>query len=324
MKPFEKLIKWLKISGLWKVESSSKYLAVIAVILHIVFVEFFLIFGIICFVNVKDIVDFSEINGVLPLYVITFIKSLHFLYNKNKIELMLKDLKELIEQNSWIEKQNGSKLKQRIRKIDDISQKYVAVVMTAVFMTSLVPLFTHKLPLKMWFPYDFSNNETLFWLSVLYQNIASYCVVPMQIIIEMFPIYLMNYLTGIIEELSERMGKICEVKIVKIKSKSEMTFNEKLKGRSNDARRQKTQKKAEPKAGTSQTFRDKKDENLEELLKCIKIQQKIENLVADVNDVFGRIIWFQGFMTSFILASSAFLMTVVSFEALKAHKFVEK
>jgi 7tm Odorant receptor len=85
----------------------------------------------------------------------------------------------------------------------------------------------------------------------------------------------------------------------------------------------KTQTKAEPKAGTSQTFRDKKDENLEELLKCIKIQQKTKNLVADVNDIFGRIIWFQGFMTSFILASSAFLITIVSFEALKAQKFVK-
>jgi 7tm Odorant receptor len=336
MEPLEKIIKLLKISGLWLNKSSSKCLITVAVLLHIIFVEIFLILCIIYLVNVQSIEDMTEAVGVIPLQFICCIRTIHFVLNKNKIQSMMKDVKELIEHESWIEKQNGSKLKQRIRQVVRTSQIFLAATMTGVIISSLVPLFTHQLPLKMWFPYDYSNNEVLFWMSVAYQVIASFCKVPITIMVEIIPIFFMSYLTGIIEELCERMGKICEVKIVKIvkvEPKSDLSENEKLVGRLNVGTMRKSQAKVAPKAGTSQmnepkagtsqmnepkagtssqTFRDKKDENLEELLKCIKIQQKVESLVTEVNDVFGRIIWFQGFISTIMLCFSAFSLTVVS------------
>jgi 7tm Odorant receptor len=332
MEPFDKIIKLLKMSSLWLEKGCSKCWIAIAVIIHLVSVDLLVIFGMIYLVSVQSIEDFSEAVAFIKLFFVSYIKSVHFMYNKNKIESIMKGLKEIIEHESWIEKQNGSKLKQRIRKIVKISRTFLASAMTGVFIGCLVPLFTHQLPLKMWFPYDYNNNETLFWLTVAYQNVASCCLVPVIVVVEMIPVYFMSYLTGIIEELCDRMGKICDVKIVKIvnvEPKSDLSENEKLVGRSKVAKTRKNQTKVEPKArisqmnepkvGTSLTYREKheKDENFEELLKCIVIQQKIKSLTSDVGDVFGRIIWFQGFMSTLVLCFSAFSLTVVSSKALK-------
>jgi 7tm Odorant receptor len=321
MEPFEKINKLLKISGLWMDQSFPKLLITILVILHIFFVEIFTIFGIFYLINVESIKDFSEAVGTVLLYVTFRIKSLHFLFNKTKIESMLKDIKELIEHENWIEKQNGRKLKQRIRQIHKILRIFMTSAMTGVVAGSLAPFFIHELPLKMWFPYDYINSEALFWLSAAYQDIGGYYVIPVMIVLEIIPIYFISYVTGVIEELSDRMEKIGEEKIVKVKPKVHMSFNEKLIGRSNVSEIfYKNLKFRQAKAAETSQMKKKKpekDENLEELLKCINIQQKIKSLAKDVADVFGSIIWLQGFISTFILCATAFLLTVVSTKALK-------
>jgi 7tm Odorant receptor len=341
MEPFDKIIKLLEMFGLWLDKSSSKCLIAVAVLLHVALNDLIVIFGIIYIVNVRTVEDLSDAVGVIPLMLISCIRTIHFAGNKNRIESMMKDMKELIEEDSWIENQNGSKLKKRIIKIGKIYKIFFASAMAEMIIGSLNPFFTHKLTIKMWIPYDYSNNETLFWLTVAYHNIAGYYIVPITIMTEIVPIYFMSYLTGIIEELSKRMEKICEVKIVKkvkIEPKSDLT--EKLVGRLNVATMRKSQAKVAPKAGTSQMIEPKagtsrmikpkagtsrmiepkqpeEDGNLEELLKCIKIQQKINRLAADVSDVFGRTIWFQAFINSFVLCTAAFSLTIVRTKTLK-------
>jgi 7tm Odorant receptor len=234
-------------------------------------------------------------------------------------------------------------LKQRIRQAVIIYKLFLAsAAMTTVIFGSITPFFTQLLPLKMWFPYDYRSNNASFWLSFGYQIISGYYVTLVLVSIFMIPIYIMCYLTGIIEELCDRLEKIDEVKIVKNETKSDLSENEKLVGRLKTAIKRRRQAKVEPKvetfqmkagmsqpmagtsrmkvgtsqmkAGTSQMIQSKqeKDENLEELLKCIEIQQKIKSLTADFVDVFGKIIWLQGFTSTFILCTSAFSMTVVS------------
>jgi 7tm Odorant receptor len=333
MDPFDKIMKILKMSQLLLHKSSSKCLIAVAFLLHFILNDISMIFGIINIFNVQTIEELSEGVGVIPLQFIACIRTIHFVCNKNRIQSMMKDVKELIEKDSWIAKQNGSELKKRVRQVVKVYKIFFATAIAEVIIGSLVPLFTHQIPLKMWFPYDYSKSEVLFWLTVAYQNIIGYCVVPITIVTEIIPIFFMSYLTGIIEELSDRIEKICEFKIVKIEPKSDLSENEKLVGRLKVAKPRKSQTKVEPKAGTSQmndpkagtsqmnepkagtsqTYREKheKDENLEELLKCIGIQQKIKSLASDVDDVFGRIIWFQGFINTVVLCTAAFSLTIV-------------
>jgi 7tm Odorant receptor len=335
MEPFDKITKVLKISGLWLEKGCSRHLVWIAIIVHLLCVEFFVVFGVVYLVNVQNIEDFAEALGVVPMYFVSCTKSIHFLYNKKNVESIMKRLKELIEHESWIEKQNGSKLKQRIRQIDRVYKTYLAAAMAGVLISSLVLVFAQKLPLKIQFPYDYSNNDILSWMSVAYQDIAGYYVVLVTVTIEIIPMYFMCYLTGITEELCDRIRKIAEVKIVSTKAKPNRDTCEELVNRLKITAVKKSQRKVEPKAGTSQmnelkagtsqmnepkpgtsqTFRDKKDENLEELLKCIEIQQKIKSLVTEVNDVFGQSFWFQGFISTFVLCATAFSLTIVSLKS---------
>jgi 7tm Odorant receptor len=360
MKPLDKVIKVLKFFGLWMEKSSSKIL--IAVIVHLALVELSMILSVIYLSNVQSIEDFSEAVGVIPFHLSCCFRTLHILFNTSKIESIIKKMKELIEhENSWVEKQNGGKLKQRIRQAVMIYKLFLGAVMTAVFFGLVSTLFTSQLPLKMWFPYDYRSNKALFWLSFVYQVIEGFYAVLLSVSIVMIPIYIMFYLTGIIEELCDRMEKIDEVKIVEIEPKSDLSENEKMVGRLKTAIKRRRRAKVEPKvetfqmkagtskpkagtsqmkagtrqpqagtsqmkvgtsqmkAGTSQMIQSKqqKDENLEELLKCIEIQQKIKSLTVDFADVFGKIIWLQGFTSTCMLCTSAFSMTFVSLKTLK-------
>jgi predicted phage tail protein len=356
MKPLDKVIKVPKFFGLWTGKSSSKISIAIAVIVHFALVELSMILSIVYFSNVQSIEDFSEDVGLVPFHLICCVRTLHILFNTSKIESIMQKTKELIEhENYWIEKQNGGKLKQRIRQAAMIYKLFLTSGMIAVFSGLLSALFTSQLPLKMWFPYDYRNNESSFWLTFLYQVIVGSYTVLLSVSLVMIPVYMMCYLTGLIEELCFRLEKIGEVKIVQVQEpKSDLTENEKLVGRIKTAMKRRRQAKVEPKAetfqmkavtsqmmagtfqmkagtsqmmagtsqmmaGTSQTIYSKqeKDENLEELLKCIEIQQKVNSLTADFVDVFGKIIWLQGLFNTLILCTSTFSMTVVSLETFK-------
>lgn len=67
MKKLNKYLKLLKISGFWLKKKSPKHLIVSAVIAHLIFVECYMIFGIIYVVNVESIEKFSEAVGVIPI-----------------------------------------------------------------------------------------------------------------------------------------------------------------------------------------------------------------------------------------------------------------
>jgi hypothetical protein len=86
-------------------KSSSKMLIAIAVIVHLVLDELSMILSVIYLSNVQSIEDFSEAVGVIPVHFTCSIRTLHILFNKSKIESIVKKMKELIEhENSWVEK----------------------------------------------------------------------------------------------------------------------------------------------------------------------------------------------------------------------------
>jgi hypothetical protein len=104
---------------------------------------------------------------------------------------------------------------------------------------------------------------------------------PITVLIEVFPIFIISYLTGIVEELCERLEKIGDKKkLVKFETKT-VNVLENL-------------------------------ENYKELVNCLKIHQKIVEMTSSLNKIFGKDFWFQGFISIFVLCTTSFTLTIVS------------
>lgn len=281
LKVFERPIKYLKLSGVWFENDFSWVRTVITFIPHIFLVEIYLICSISFLFIVDNLEDFSEAIGILATLFGVWLKTDYFILNKKRFESLLVSLQELIDYESWIEEGTGENLRQKIAQIDRVFKIFMTMAVAGVTFGSFVPFTTHTMPYKMWFPYDYNSNEFVFWLSVFYQLIPGFIYAPTTIIIDTLPSFCISFTTGMINELSERLTNLND------------DLKEETKTIGNDSRA-------------------KESERLKELYKCIEIQLKIRAFQEDIADIFGKIIWAQGLMSTVILCTTSFSLTIVS------------
>jgi hypothetical protein len=213
------------------------------------------------------------------MFVILIFKSTNFLANQNEIKSFYKSVEGLIESALWIK---GEKLKRRIKQIDRIFKIFFFSTLVSVLMSSVVVFTEHELPVKMWFPYDFTSNEALFWMSAIYQIVGPFIVASIAITLFTFPSFILSCLTGIVEELNKRLENIGKIKTLG----GEMTLKV---------------------VENLETI-----ENYEELVVCVKFHQKILEMTGDFNRIFGNDFWFHGLISIISLCTTSFSLIVVS------------
>lgn len=270
----EKSINIFRKTGFWIDNSSNKARCYLKIFSWFAIVILFITLNIVYLSRIGNFVNIVEAVGMLPTMINGAIKTINFVRKKGKISKFLESLRSLIEEESWIERSKGTKLKTRIVFASKVFRKLVTNAMVLPCFLILVPICSYELPFKLWLPFNYKQSKVLFWSCVAFEFIPIIFVVPITITIEMFPIWLLSYTTGIIEELSERL------KLLGLKTE--------------DSKNTKTE-----------------DENLKELLKCIKIHLKIRQLTNEVSDIFGKVFWFQGFTSIVVLCATSFSLTVV-------------
>jgi 7tm Odorant receptor len=300
-KSLELLLKWLKLCGVWSDDKKiSKKRAVLAFLTHILLIEVFVVLVIVFIANANNIEDFSEAFVIMPTFLGVTFKTLNLIFMKNKIFKFMKNLKELIEHENWIEAQNGTHWERIIGKIQKLFKVIGIIVITGFCFGCLVPFLTRELLYKMWFPYDYKTNELLRWASIVYQILGCMYCVPILLAFNVLPVILMFYVIGSVEELSERL-KAITTKSQKPKTKKIFVVWEFLATTSRQS--------AQPVAETTAV-----DEHLKELQKCIEIHLKVQTLEPqEISKMFGRICWLQGFFSIGILCTTAFSMTIVRY-----------
>jgi 7tm Odorant receptor len=220
--------------------------------------------------TVKELEEFSAAIATCPTLIGIFIKTINFIYKKDDIESLMNKLKKIVENNSRLEKSgNGQKLEGRIKQISKIFKSFLTVTVFSIFMEVFVPFSTHKQPLKLWFPFDHQQNEVVFWAVVVYEYLEGFIYAPVTIIMDTFPVFFISFVIGLIEELSKRLKNI----------------------------------------GKNSNTDKNDDRNLKELLECIELQLQLKALIKDIQDIFAKIIWAQGFMSSIIICTTSFTLT---------------
>lgn len=271
-------VKMVEIVEIWLQKDLPKYRLVLLFIFNFMFIGMFLMLQAVELFKIKNIGELSEILGVLPLFTGVCIKGLNILYRKNQILSSLKLLKEMTKPESCSE----SKMEKRINQISKFYKMlYCATIFSSLF-GFLEPILYNGLFYKMWFLFDYKNNLLMQWSLVIYQLINFYIYILPLSVFDFFPLFLISYAVGLIEDLSNKLEAITI----------------------------KTQKKVQGKSGNL-SVSDMNDD-LEELKKCIKTQLKIKEFVSTINDNFGKIFWLQGLISTLILCTTSFSMTTVS------------
>jgi hypothetical protein len=284
MESLKNPIKVLKTVHLWSDENSSKHRLVFILILRMFFLEIGFILLVIFLLNVESIEEFSKSVFVTTELFGLIFKSTNFAVNKRKIKSLHESLETLVEQNSWI--QNSEKMKERIKQIDMIFALLIIFAISSVLMGLFPVALVQELPLKMWFPFDYTSSKTLLWLTAAYQTFGGLFLGPTIVVFDLLPLYLLSYLTGIVEELCEKLKNVCQVKIIESNENAAMSL--------------KTVESLE---------RSERNKNL---VRCVEIHQRVIEMAKEINEIFGKDFWLQGMSGIFILCTTSFSLTVVS------------
>lgn len=284
---FDNPIRYLKVVGIWIDKKSHIAHITFAIILHLLLVDIFMILSVVYLFTVDNVFDFSEAIGTVPTFVGVCIKSLNITYRKTQIEMLLKLLRKIIQEETMASVKER-KLTKRIAKINKVFKACVILLTAAAATNPLAIFLTHKLPLKMWFPFDYETSELLFGLSAFYQLMGTFIFTPVMLIVDLFPIFFLCFAAGAIDKLCDRLNNIgIAFKAVKDKQADK---------------------------------KDLKEEHYKELVKCIETHLKIRNLVDAIRSIFGTILWMQALMSTLILCTTAFNMTLVSDKNLDTQK----
>jgi hypothetical protein len=258
MESLEKLVKIFKKINLWPGGNFSKLRLLLIVFLRVFFLELSLVLLLIFLLRVESIESFSESVFATPTMLVLMFQSTNFAANKEKIQSLYESLKDLMEEDSWIEKQSNGKLKQRIKQVDRIFKISMTFRVLSIVIGIFPVIFAQKLPLNMWFPFDYKSNKFVFCLTAAYQAIGGSFVAPAIVFFDCFPLFLMSYITGILEELAVKLRTISEVK--------------------------KTVKYQENVPISLKTVESLEQlEKLEELVKCVEIHQKVLEIADKFN-----------------------------------------
>lgn len=167
--PFGLPIKILKIAGIWQRKSSSWTYFCYGIIMHFNFIELFTLLQFVYLFTFETFVDFAFLMTVLPTYLALVVKSIILMFNVEEIYELLSMIQDFIVNENLEET-----LKKYLKRIEKVFKVFWGSAVVTTTLALGIPVFLHQLSYKMWFPYDYTKNQFLFWLSVSYRALTRF------------------------------------------------------------------------------------------------------------------------------------------------------
>lgn len=278
-----------KFVGVWQEKTSPWIYRIYAIVFHFFGTFLFTFFGFLYLFHMEDILGLSDCLSIFLTMIAFCIKAINFMLNRTKFLNLIQSLNILIQRSAFQGNKGHKRIRVHIKKLAIIFNLFAVATVFAVVTSILVPIFNwrkHVLPYRMYFPrVDYKNNDYMFAILVLFQSTPALTSV-LDITLDTLPVVYMGFAVGLLEELSvrlENIGSIIEG------NNSEEASNPVVKsGRQIN--------KLDP---------------MEELLKCIEIHKEIKKYIGDIQKYFATIIMTQGIMSSLILCTTVFTISVV-------------
>jgi hypothetical protein len=221
LKIFENPIKFLKITGIWIDENTSKRTIVFVIIMHTVLIDFTLLSQFVHLMTLKKFREFTDTFLVFASFLSMFVETISLLANREKITFLMKELERLISFLKIDEKSDG-RLKKRVSQVDKIFKVNFGMLAFLAVPGTVFTVTRMELPYSGWFPFDYNTNLTAFWILALIQTfgVSTYLIA---ICIEALPLFFISYLTGLMEELAVKFEVFFENKSYKIEKVGKKT-----------------------------------------------------------------------------------------------------
>jgi hypothetical protein len=274
--PFDLPMKVLKTAGVWQRKSSSWTYFCYGILVHLIFVDLYTLLQFAYLFTFETFEDFAILMSLLPTYCSLTVKSIIFMTRGDKVAELLATLNEIVEKEKFSEN-----LQKHLKRIDFVFKFFWGSAAVTCVMALGIPFINHELPFLMWFPYDYKNNELLFWFNVAYQGTEVLCYSAVNVILDTVPAMFMCYIHGMLEEFYGRLESI----------------------------------QAEENSGgnTEGTRASRGNKNRQkDFLDCLALHSKILEMARKVEEYFSTMIMVQGLMSSVILCTTAYALTIVS------------
>ena len=244
--------------------------------LHILLIYIFFI-GELLYISkeAETILNFMDVIALSTAFLAAIVKSANFFIKLKNIKKSMDNLDDLLI--FCIDKR--CKSQDRVKNRADFCFKVYKILWCSAFLTCFtaifIPIFTPELPYKVWIPFDTKNSSIGFQVASTYLIINGWTVASIDMALNILPVIFISFAIGLIEKLTDRLRSFGK-NTINVENTS-VQLNGQTK----------------------------------ELIKCVEIQKQIKLFVNEIQENFSTSILIQGLLSSVILCTSAFMMSMV-------------
>ncbi|CAO1433671.1 unnamed protein product [Diamesa serratosioi] len=283
--------KYMKLMGMWQEKSSSKWYKFYGIVMHLINIDLYLAMQFAyLIIKLEDVKELSDVLSVIFSYIALLLKSLNFMYQLEDIKSLIKTLNELIKYSGADETfKTRSKMIQQTKSVQRVFNLFWFFCILTCIVSGFIPFFQTKVintkfPNKLWLPFDYSTDSYWYWTLTYYQILNSLIYSGVLVALDVLPVVFMSFAASLVDELALRITKIGNEAIC-----CNTTTKRSIK-----------------------IIQQKRHEaNKEELRRCIESHLKIKEFVGKTGNIFSTMIIIQGLMSSIILCTCAFQLTLM-------------
>jgi hypothetical protein len=262
-------LKILKINGNWLTKDSSWQYWVYCVVLHLSVMELGTALQLLYLPHVNDFFDLTQLVTMLPSCISVSIQTMVVYYYKNEIFAIMDMIRECVDEHGM-----STTLKKHLLYIDKYMRAFLLLTLFNISSFTIFGFAGRELFFKMWFPF-----EVDFWIALFYQICCLYNYSLVNLVMDIFPVFYMVYIVGMLEQLCEKFENI----------KKHRVLNE---------------------DGTVNKM--KQVDNRKELIACIEYHLKILAINKKVQKVFSPFFLVRGFLSVAVLCTTILALIVLS------------
>jgi 7tm Odorant receptor len=275
-KPFKLIFSVFRTLGMWQDGNQTWVYFIFGYLFHFVIIEVFGVAVLLFAFKIKNLDDFVDVVGLMATQTAEMFKCLNFFYKIKNIKKSIKTLTSLLEFSADERWNSRDYVKSQVAFGYKVLQIFWITAWATCISAAFVPFFAHKLPYKVWFPFDTENSEIGFWIASTFLTFLQFALSVIDVAVDILPVMFMTFGIGLINELSNRLSELGKPE------KNENNLKEKL-------------------------------EMEKDFIKCIEIHRKINEFVKEIHGNFSTVILIQGLISSLILCTCAFTLSTVSY-----------
>lgn len=253
--------KILKLFGWWQDGNQSWGYFIYGYSMNFFLIEYLIIAQVVYICSIQNIEQLIAVLGLFLTMIGLFAKSVNFLVKIKKIVQSVADLEDLLQYSENPLTADRIRIKKKARFIFNFFRAYCITALLSVTNENITTLRTHEGTLKFGVNYVDGESNIGFFVFSVCMSLNYYISTTIALVFDLFPVFLMGYAIGLVEELTEVLGEI---------------------------------------------------KTNEELVKCVKIHNKIKKFVKDIQDHYSAVIMLQSLISSVIFCTCSYLLSTVS------------